>query len=66
MFNFSSCQESMAEVLFEEYQFNSVLHCNGESSGMDFCIIMVVSCYHSVVERCAVAEAELRNHLSVC
>lgn len=29
MLNFTSVQESMAEVLFEEYQFNSVLHCNG-------------------------------------
>ncbi|XP_067950746.1 actin-related protein 6-like [Watersipora subatra] len=28
MFNFSTVQEAMAEILFEEYQFNSALRCN--------------------------------------
>ncbi len=31
-FNFSSIQESMNEILFEEYQFQSALRINGESS----------------------------------
>lgn len=31
-FNFSSIQESMNEILFEEYQFQSVLRINGESN----------------------------------
>lgn len=30
-FNFSSIQESMNEILFEEYQFQSALRINGES-----------------------------------
>lgn len=29
-FNFSSIQESMNEILFEEYQFQAVLRVNGE------------------------------------
>lgn len=31
-FNFTSIQESMNEILFEEYQFQSALRINGESS----------------------------------
>lgn len=31
-FNFSSIQESMNEILFEEYQFQSALRTNGESN----------------------------------
>lgn len=31
-FNFSSIQESMNEILFEEYQFQAVLRVNGECS----------------------------------
>lgn len=30
-FNFTSIQESMNEILFEEYQFQSALRINGES-----------------------------------
>ena len=30
-FNFSSIQDSMNEILFEEYQFQSALRINGES-----------------------------------
>lgn len=30
-FNFTSIQESMNEILFEEYQFQSALRTNGES-----------------------------------
>lgn len=29
-FNFTSIQESMNEILFEEYQFQSALRTNGE------------------------------------
>lgn len=32
-FNFSSIQESMNEILFEEYQFQSALRINGSSLG---------------------------------
>lgn len=31
-FNFSSIQESMNEILFEEYQFQSALRINGKSN----------------------------------
>ena len=32
LFNFTTIQEAMAEILFEEYQFNSALRCNGRWS----------------------------------
>ena len=32
MYNFTTVQESMAEILFEEYSFNSVFKCNCECS----------------------------------
>lgn len=32
MYNFTTVQESMAEILFEEYSFNSVFKCNCEST----------------------------------
>ena len=32
LYNFSSIQESMNEILFEEYQFQSVLRINGGAS----------------------------------
>jgi len=38
-FNFSSIQESMNEILFEEYQFQAVLRVNGESVSFQFTFI---------------------------
>lgn len=38
-FNFSSIQESMNEILFEEYQFQSVLRTNGEVKGRPACSV---------------------------
>lgn len=43
-FNFTSIQESMNEILFEEYQFQAVLRVNGMSpSSLHLCILKLNS-----------------------
>lgn len=46
-FNFSSVQEAVSEIFFEEYEVDALLRINGRFHYFVFCLYVVVSCVNT-------------------